>query len=394
MTEQHPTVVQAKELPGWRELGINLPPAPAPRQESASPPLSSAPHVEVRARPVEPAQESQESLLRFTPGGSFVLDVPETPAAVWRDGADVLWAEGEALMIAAPQGVGKTTLAFQLVRARLGLQHEVLGYPVAPTSSRVLYLAMDRPAQAARAAARLFAKDDRAYLNEHLAIWKGPPPFDVAKNTYTLAMMCEEAGADTVVVDSLKDAAVGLSDDVVGAGYNRARQLAVAKGVQVLELHHTRKAGAGGSEPNKIDDIYGSTWLTSGVGSVVSLYGDPGDPVVSFRHLKQPMNEVGPFKINHDHAAGTSAVSHGTDIIDRVRRAGVQGLLASNAAAVLYDTNKPTDAQTEKARRLLRKKVEAGLLTVSAGDGPRSPQAFYLAAVERGDGSTKCSTRP
>ena len=57
----------------------------------------------------------------LVPGGSFVLDAPDTPAAVWGTGKDVLWAEGEALMIAGPQGVGKTTLANQLIKARLGL---------------------------------------------------------------------------------------------------------------------------------------------------------------------------------------------------------------------------------------------------------------------------------
>ncbi|HTJ71458.1 MAG TPA: AAA family ATPase [Actinospica sp.] len=328
--------------------------------------------------------EQAVSALRFIPGGSFVLDVPDVPAAVWGNGADVLWPEGEALMIAAPQGVGKTTLAFQLVRARLGLQSSVLGLDVAPTESKVLYLAMDRPAQARRAAARLFAKDDRALLDDRLVIWTGPPPFDLAKQPYTLTMLCEEAGADTVFVDSLKDGAVGLSEDPVGAGYNRARQHALSRGIQVTELHHTRKTGTSGSEPNTIQDVYGSTWLTSGVGSVVSLYGAPGDPIVSFRHLKQPMNEVGPFKVNHDHAAGTSAVSQGVDLVELVRRAGGDGLLAASAAAAMFETDNPSDAQTEKIRRRLKAKVKEGILTVSPDGGARVPQRYFLAPVEPG----------
>lgn len=365
--------VRAAALASWRELdpAMVLPVPQAAPQGREAPRAAAVP-------------EQDAGTLRFVPGGAFVLDVPEVPPAVWGNGAEVLWAEGEALMIAAPQGVGKTTLAFQLVRARLGLQPAVLGYPVAPSASRVLYLAMDRPAQAQRAAARLFAKDDRALLNERLAVWKGPPPFDMAKNPAILAMLASDAGADTVIVDSLKDAAVGLSDDVVGAGYNRARQYALAAGVQVLELHHTVKRGANGAEPSTIADVYGSTWITSGVGSVVSLFGDPGDPLVSFRHLKQPMTEVGPFKVSHDHAAGTSTVHYGVDVVDLARRAGTQGLLASNVAAVLYDTNKPTGAQTEKARRLLRRKADAGLLTCVSGAMPNSPQTFYLAAVEPG----------
>jgi hypothetical protein len=44
-------------------------------------------------------------------GARFILDQPSTIPAVWGEGAQVLWAEGEALMIAGGQGLGKTTLA-------------------------------------------------------------------------------------------------------------------------------------------------------------------------------------------------------------------------------------------------------------------------------------------
>ena len=37
-----------------------------------------------------------------------------------------------------------------------------------------------------------------------------------------LSTVCRVPGADTVYLDSVKDAAIGLSDDAVGAGYNRA----------------------------------------------------------------------------------------------------------------------------------------------------------------------------
>lgn len=46
--------------------------------------------------------------------------------------------------------------------------------------------------------------------------------------------MCAEADADTVFVDSLKDAAIGLSEDQPGAGYNRARQGLLQPGLTPL----------------------------------------------------------------------------------------------------------------------------------------------------------------
>lgn len=317
---------------------------------------------------------------KYVDGGTFLLDAPDKPPAIWGEGGDVLWAEGEACMVAAPQGVGKTTLAFQVVRARLGLQDSVLGLPVVPTDGVVLYLAMDRPSQARRAGARLFAKDEREFLAKHLVFAPGPPPLDVAKHVGIMATMCEDVGADTLIIDSIKDAAVGLSADDVGAMYNRARQIVLQLGIQVLELHHTRKQGSNGGEPNTIDDIYGSTWITSGVGSVISLFGKPGDPIVSFKHLKQPMNEIGPFKVIHDHAAGTSAIFNKVDLLDLVKARGSEGLNAVDAAKALFEVENASPGDREKARRKLDKLVEQDLLVRQDGPTKTSPATYFLAA--------------
>ncbi len=302
--------------------------------------------------PADDAPPSDER--RFANGASFILDTPREVPALWGLGNDVLWAEGEALMVVGPQGVGKSTVIQQLVRARLGLgDGKVLGHPVTPGEKRVLYLACDRPRQISRSMARMFTAEDRDVLDDRLRIWKGPPPYDFAKYTACLTRMCESAGADTVIVDSLKDVAIGLKEDEVGAAYNRARQLAIEAGVQVLEAHHQTKRGAGGTgKPNTLADVYGSGWLTAGTGSVVLLWGDAGDPIVELTHLKQPAEIVGPIRLHHDHAAGTSTVWHQTDLV-LLARSQLNGLTAKQAATALFDTDKPTPAQVEKARRKL-----------------------------------------
>ena len=66
-------------------------------------------------------------------------------------------------------------------------------------------------------------------------------------------------------------------------------------------LHHERKAANGGKRVHTLDDVYGSTWLTSGLGSVFVLDGEPGDPTVELRHLKQPAEPIGPLTLRHDH---------------------------------------------------------------------------------------------
>lgn len=194
--------------------------------------------------------------------------------------------------------------------------------------------------------------------------------------------MCLATGAQAVVVDSLKDAALGLSEDEVGAGYNRARQTALAAGVQVLELHHTTKRGANGNPIGDIGDVYGSTWFTSGSGSAILLTGNPGDPIIGMKHLKQPADEVGPFRLNHDQTAGTMSISHGTDLVELVRAAGPRGLSTKDAACAIFETEKPTANHIEKARRRLRKLAEDRILTSherSTTGGRKAPQAWFLA---------------
>lgn len=291
---------------------------------------------------------------RLTPGGTFILDAPDHVPARWGAGDCVLWAEGEALCVVGPPGVGKTTLSGQIVGGLLGLLDTVLGMPVRP-ARRVLYLAMDRPRQIARALRRTLGHAGRERLDDRLIVWEGPPPSDIARHPEALLDLARKANADAVIVDSLKDAALGLIEDEVGAGYNRARQHCLANGIEVLELHHLVKRGPNGAKPTTLADVYGSTWITAGAGSVVLLWGAAGDPIVELVHLKQPAEPFGPCKIIHDHTAGTSAVWEGTDLEAVARAAGGKGITAKDAATVLFSTEKPSPAEVEKARRKLDK---------------------------------------
>ena len=310
-------------------------------------------------------------------GGSFVLDIPDVIPALWGHGEDVLWAEGESLMIAGPPGLGKTTLALQLIHAQLGLgDGTVLGLPVPPRDGRILYLAMDRPRQIARAAKRLFRRENRVAL-ERLVVWQGPPPADIAQNPILLLKLARAAGADTVYLDSVKDAAIGLSDDATGAGYNRARQLLLAGGVELVELHHTVKRGANGGPPAAIADVYGSAWITAGTGSVVLLSGDPGDPIVGFKHVRHPAGEVGPFMVRHDQTAGVLTVDGQVDLAELATTVGFGGLTAKYAAAVLFSATEPTAQQVEKARRRLDKLVKGGGLRREDGVQGGAPARWF-----------------
>lgn len=319
---------------------------------------------------------------RFTGGGAFILDAHDRPPAWWGLGDAILGAEGEALLIAGPQGTGKSTLAQQLALGRAGFAEyaDLLGFPVAPASGRVLYLAMDRPRQIARSLRRMVGQAWRAELDARLVVWEGPPPYDFAKHPSVLRRMALDAGAGFVVVDSLKDAALGLTDDEAAAAYNRARQDALAHGVDLCELHHTRKRpGQGNAEAPNVDAIYGSTWLTSGAGSVLLLAGAPGDPIVSLHHVKQPMGEVGPLKVIHDAHEGRTRVWQAADLLGMAKASG--SLSALDAARAMFDTEKPQAADKEKARRRLDALTRAGsLVVVDEGDKAANRPRLWGAA--------------
>ncbi|PQP24138.1 AAA family ATPase [Rhodococcus opacus] len=311
---------------------------------------------------------------RMKSGAQFILDRPEGIPALLGDGQRVLWAEGEGFLITGPQGVGKTTFAGELLLGLVGLQSTVLGLTIKP-AKRVLYLAMDRPQQIQRSLGRLFGEKHRDLLEDRVVVWPGPPIEDMAQNTDLLTQLAEAADADVVFVDSLKDAALGLSEDTVGAGWNRAQQTLLQSGRNIATLHHIKKA-IEGDNPT-INDVYGSTWITSGCGSVVMVSGKPGDPLVKFNHLKTPAEEVGPFTLFHDQPAGTIRIHGQVDLV--ALASPPEGLTAKAAAVALYEDPTPTSSAVEKARRLLDKAVSDGKLHCPEV-APRQPKVYFAKA--------------
>ncbi|WP_411815847.1 AAA family ATPase [Gordonia sp. SND2] len=329
-------------------------------------------HVVAGQTAEQPLTSEPDRWHSLVDGASFILDQPEGIPALWGGGDQVLMADGEALIIAGPQGLGKTTLAGLLVAGMLGLRDTVLGAPIAQ-QGRILYLAMDRPRQAARALRRQLGGAGRELLADRLAVWQGPPIGDMAKRPELLAEYASRAGAAVVIVDSLKDAAIGLSDDEVGAGWNRARQSALAAGVNVIELHHNRKAT---SETPDVNDLYGSTWISSGAGSIILLAGKPGDPYVKLHHVKAPAEQVGPWTVLHDQDTGEMTIQNGVDLVTLAGQAP-GGITAVDAAKAIYETTEPTKGEREKARRRLEKLVESGAMR-AVGDGPPKPNRYVL----------------
>lgn len=245
-------------------------------------------------------------------GWQFITDAAESREPLWGKPDTAIWPQGESLMICGKPGIGKTTLMQQLVPASLGLFSTVLNQPVTECE-RVLYVAADRPTQAGRALARLFMPEHERLLRSRLVIWRGPLPAALDKEPHLLAELADRHGAQRVFLDSMKDVVSKLTDDEAALAYNQARQNALREGFELAESHHQRKRAGDDAEPKgkrpELDQVYGSTWFTSGAGSVLFLTGTQGDPEVKLWHLKQAIGELGPLDVIHDFEFGMSRVA-------------------------------------------------------------------------------------
>jgi len=297
---------------------------------------------------------------RIVPGGTFALDLPDTVPALWGDGDEVLWSEGEPLWVVGPVGIGKSTLALRLLLARVGVgPRDLLGWPVVPDDRPVLYVAADRPRQVARNVARMVTDQDRALLDDRVKVWTGGLDFALDTHPDRLASLALDLGVGSVFVDSLKDVVAGsLVDGEVGSRVNRALQNVVDADVQVMVQHHQTKHGKDGRAPKELADVYGSTFLTAGAGSVVLVWGRPGDPVARLHHLKAPMAQVGPLDVELT-PDGQVVVREGRDLLGLLATAG--RLSVKDAARLLYETEDPRDADISKTRRALDRLVTKGL---------------------------------
>ncbi len=232
-------------------------------------------------------------------GASFVLTQKEH-VALWGQNETILWASGEPTLLVAGDGLGKTTIAQQVALARIR-GGEVLGYPVSRSAGRVLYVAADRPKQAARSLKRMIDFDDPDevnLINERLTIIAGP--FDLG----TLPEVCARLECDTVFVDTLQAVSEDdLETNQAGTRFYRQMEQAVLAGIEPFVLHHDRK---GGKDWAGIREVYGSRWITAGCGSVLFLTGNTGSSEVWITHLKQPDAPVQKGKVYHDHRHGRS----------------------------------------------------------------------------------------
>jgi hypothetical protein len=240
--------------------------------------------------------------------GGYLFDLP-ADAPIWGTRRDVLSAEGQGWMICGPDGRGKTSVAAQYAKARLGLASEMWDLPVKalPEDRSVYYLAADRPRQMMEAFMRGVGPSLREVLDRRLFVHRGPSPYRLSRDSGQswLLREIEETRAGLVVFDARKDIGNTLDgEDVTGVA--RMIQLLVASDVEVLVLAHPHKRRRNG--PPTLEDVSGFSGVYNGLGSVLFLDSrKAGDALVEVHHVKPIREPLPMFRVLHDHSTGCSA---------------------------------------------------------------------------------------
>jgi replicative DNA helicase len=309
---------------------------------------------------------------QLTDGLVFALDAAGDVVAVWGSGTDVAWAKGEPTLLVAPDGLGKTSLAQRLALPLVGVGSDMLGLPVEQADGMVLYVAADRPKQGARSLWRMLqglGAQDHGKIKAGLLVWRGPLPFDIVKDDpSSLAEWAAGFGASHLIIDSLGFVVAKLSDDETGSAIARSFAAVSVAGIELFANYHPRKATAENKKPDSLADVYGSRWITSACGSVLSLWGNPGDPVMELRQLKSPSGEVGPVTIELEHETGAFSLLADTDLLG-VLRASPAWMTARDGAAYMQGASEK--AREVKARRRFTRFERDGLAHRREGEAIR-----------------------
>jgi replicative DNA helicase len=306
-------------------------------------------------------------------GKTWLTSGPDTAQPLWGTSDAVIAALDQPTTIAGPQGAGKSVFGQRLALGWIGVINQILGFPVHHGDGNVLYLASDRPDQARLSMRRMVTDDHLDTLEARMRVWKGPPPEDVAKQPLMLLDMAEASQSRCLIIDSVKDIAIKLSADEIGAAYNSALQHCVASGIQIIALHHPRKLGGDtrGEVPVRtLDDLYGASWITAGNGSV--LYLQPGElDGYVLSQLKTPIGHK--IEISYEHVIETGDVRQSTaPTLDSIlAEAGLEGVSSTHAAKCLYRTADPDGAQRKRVWRALNEMAEEGSAETFTGPDKR-----------------------
>lgn len=239
----------------------------------------------------------------------------------------------------------------------------------------------------------------REVLKRQLVVWSGPLPFHCDENPELFADWCLKiGGADCgmVIGDSVKDMVSSCTDDAAGMGFNDSVQQIISRGMEFGCCHHNRKENAQNAKPRFLADVYGSRWLTAGLGSVLNIWKSD-DTHRELTQLKPPYGSpFRPIDYEDDYLRGASKQSASwMDLItSSLHRAGHDGLTDAELIWAVFSTD-PKDAAYEanrqKVTRTINRWIRDGQTAFERVDGSRDgkPCKVWRLRNERAEAERK-----
>lgn len=249
-----------------------------------------------RARhPVDPIEEEVEPGLKVYTFSEFQNTDFQLDWLV----PDFLHKKG-LFVIAGPPGVGKSQLSLRAAEA-FSRGKDILGWR-AQRPLRSLFVSMEMPAEEVKYFLDVMRMDDEdGMLTENFQIM--PLGHSIGLKTKQgqkeLDKVMEKYRPDIIMLDSLGIAINDelSSDKVVMDTFDYVnRHLRNEYEAAVWFIHHPRKEQIGNKKPNKLDDLYGSRFITAAATSAIGLW--PSGDEIEVNCLKMRMvPEFKPFRM-------------------------------------------------------------------------------------------------
>ena len=210
----------------------------------------------------------------------------------------VLEAEGIAVISSAP-GVGKTQFTLQMaIACALGIPF--LGYvPVKPMRITFLSLEMSHMALLIfmRLIVRHYSPEQINLLDENLIIVPLGEALQLEKELPRawLNTLLEETKPDGLMIDSIGKLTLGDLNSVLVSGIMNHLKI-VGKKFKCFTwlIHHNRKATESNKEPTSLDDVMGTTYVTTDATLVLLLYRKQGEEEIKMYSVKNRLSVTPP----------------------------------------------------------------------------------------------------
>ena len=204
-----------------------------------------------------------------------------------------LLQRGGFLILAGPPGAGKTQLSLQWA-IHIALGKEFLGYTTEIGPSRVMFFSMEM----GHADLKYFVEqmdlgltdDEKTLLQENLIFVPTGHgiSLDDADQQRDVASLIETYKPVGCFFDSL---GLSTTDDLSNESAVKTimdwnARIRSSTGIFTWYVHHNRKAQIANKKPNKLEDVYGSQYITSNATTVVGLWPQPDSTDIEVNSLK------------------------------------------------------------------------------------------------------------